>query len=80
MLEKLFLYQKDMISKTDPNYQNIKLAINILWKKYFIFAFNGEELISLVVQRLRLDLNNKTEEIKYIRKYIDTFGSKSILL
>ena len=79
-VRKAILSQKDMISKTDPNYQNINFAINILWKKYFIFAFNGEELISLVVQRLRSDLDNRIEESKYIRTYIDIFGSNSILL
>ena len=87
-VRKAIISQRDMISKTDPNYSNIKQAINILWKKYFIFAFNGDELISSVVQRLRTDFNsldssissNSSEESKYIRAYIDIFGKKSIML
>ncbi len=81
-VRKAMISQRDTITKTDPNYLNIKQAINILWKKYFIFAFNGEELISSVVQRLRSDLNSldSSEENKYIRAYIDIFGKKSIML
>jgi hypothetical protein len=79
-VRKTILSQGDTIIKTDPNYLNIKQAINILWKKYFIFAFNGEELISSVVSRLRLDLDNNIEESKYISEYIDKFGKKCIML
>lgn len=79
-VRKAILSQKDMISKIDSNYQNINLAINILWKKYFTFAFNGDELISLVIQRLRSDFDSRIEENKYIRAYIDKFSSKYILL
>lgn len=79
-VRKAIITQTDTITKTDPNYQDIKQAINILWKKYFIFAFNGDEIISSVVQRLRIDLDNNIEEKKYINKYIDIFGKKSIFL
>jgi len=79
-VRKTILSQGDTIIKTDPNYQNIKQAINILWKKYFIFAFNGKELISSVVSRLKLDLLNDMEESKYIFEYIDKFGKKCIML
>ena len=79
-VRKAILSQRDMIVKTDPNYPNINRAINILWTKYFIFAFNGDELISSVVSRLKLDLDNGIEESKCISEYIDKFGKKSILL
>ena len=79
-VRKTILSQGDIIIKTDPNYLNIKQAINILWKNYFIFAFNGKELISSVVSRLKLDLLNEIDESKCIFEYIDKFGRKSILL
>ena len=79
-VRKAIISQRDTITKTDPNYPNIKRAINILWKKYFINAFNGEELISFVVSRLKLDLLNEVEECKCITEYIDKFGKKSIFL